>query len=97
MKLSDSVLGKTNESRVSKFGNDVEWARFYLAQAGYLASSAKGVWALSDAGWKFNLSHEEAVKLFYKIHKGFVDKRRETQKQTPEQELEQESTQQRPD
>jgi restriction system protein len=95
--LSDSVLGETNESGVSKFGNDVEWARFYLAQAGYLVSSAKGVWALSDAGWKFDLSYDEVVKLFYEIHKGFVDKRKKTRKQTPEQELEQESTQQRPD
>jgi restriction system protein len=50
MKLSDSVLGETNESGISKFGNDVEWARFYLAQAGYLDSSVKGVWSLSDLG-----------------------------------------------
>jgi restriction system protein len=39
-----------NKSGVSRFENDVAWARFYLARGGLLDSSRFGVWSLTEQG-----------------------------------------------
>jgi restriction system protein len=33
-----------------RFDNQVHWARFYLSKGGFIDSSTRGVWALSDTG-----------------------------------------------
>ena len=63
------------------FSKDVDWARFYLAKAGYIDSSKRGIWSLSDEGWTYSLTHNEAVDLFSSIHKEFVDKRRKSKEE----------------
>jgi restriction system protein len=34
----------------TRFDNQVHWARFYLAKAGYIDSSQRGVWTLTEKG-----------------------------------------------
>src|SRR6476619_5564384 len=34
----------------TRFENQVHWARFYLAKAGYIDSSRRGVWTLTEKG-----------------------------------------------
>ena len=56
-----------------RFANQVAWARNYLKLEGYIDSSKKGVWVLTEAGYKAHLSAEDARKLFSKwvaIHQG---------------------------
>lgn len=49
MKLSDEEQLERLPSGVqSRFENQVHWARFSLAKAGYIAASQHGVWTLSD-------------------------------------------------
>jgi len=60
---------KTGQSR---FGNQVDWARFYLAKAEYLDSSRRGVWTLTAQGATVNLSPEESLALFKKVHGAFT-------------------------
>ena len=60
---------KTGQSR---FGNQVDWARFYLAKAGYLDSSKRGVWTLTPRGAAVRLRADEAINLFKNVHRGFV-------------------------
>ena len=48
MSLSDSVLDERIASGATRFSNRVHWARFYLAQAGYIDSSKRGVWGLTS-------------------------------------------------
>src|SRR3954451_10202526 len=48
--LSDSVLNEQMKTGSSRFENQVAWARFYLSKAGYLDSSKRGVWSLTDKG-----------------------------------------------
>src|SRR5271154_5587092 len=48
MALSDEVLAEENQGGVSRFENDAAWARFYLARTGYLDSSVRGVWSLTE-------------------------------------------------
>lgn len=48
--VTDAELDQTNATGGQKFSNQVHWARFYLVQTGYLESSRRGVWNLSEAG-----------------------------------------------
>ncbi len=48
--LSDSVLDERLANGTSRFENQVHWARFYLVKAGYIDSSRRGVWSLTEKG-----------------------------------------------
>lgn len=48
--LSDEVLDKLNPAGGQKFPNQVHWARYYLAEDGYLDRSKHGVWKLTEKG-----------------------------------------------
>jgi restriction system protein len=50
--LPESVLAERLKNGVSKFENQVHWARFYLAKAEYIDSSRHGVWLLTEKGQK---------------------------------------------
>jgi len=50
--LSDEILNEEKVSGGSRFENQVDWARFYLAKADYIDSSKRGVWSLTDKGRK---------------------------------------------
>ncbi len=56
----------------SRFDNQVAWARFYLAKAGLLDSSQRGVWSLTERGRQgIGMSHADALKLFREVHAQF--------------------------
>jgi restriction system protein len=49
LRISEEEQSKPLPSGVqTRFENQVHWARFYLAKAGYLDSSQRGVWTLSE-------------------------------------------------
>src|SRR3954470_5475577 len=48
---------------VSRVGNQIDWARFYLAKTGYLDSSKRGVWALTEKGKDSHLSPENVREI----------------------------------
>lgn len=50
MRVDDSVLDERLSSGQSRFDNQVRWARYYLGRAGYIDSSRRGVWALTEKG-----------------------------------------------
>ncbi len=50
LSLSDSILEERLDNGVPRFENQVHWARFYLAKAGYIDSSRRGVWSLTEKG-----------------------------------------------
>jgi restriction system protein len=51
LKLSDAEQSETLPSGVqTRFENQVHWARFYLARTGYIDSSQRGVWTLTEKG-----------------------------------------------
>ena len=52
LNLSDEILDEKKESGGSRYENQVDWARFYLAKADYIDSSKRGVWSLTDKGRK---------------------------------------------
>lgn len=50
MALPDEVLEERLESGSSRFENQVSWARYYLSKSGFLDSSQRGLWALTEQG-----------------------------------------------
>jgi restriction system protein len=48
--LSDAAQAETLPSGFPRFDNQVAWARFYLAKAGVIDSSSRGVWTLTESG-----------------------------------------------
>ena len=50
LSLSDAALEVTKKNGEQLFMNRVQWARFYLAKSGYIGSSRRGVWSLTDDG-----------------------------------------------
>ena len=61
-------LKETNKNGLSKFDNQVGWARFYLAKAGLIDRKKRGLWSLSADGRETYLDHESAVALFKDVH-----------------------------
>lgn len=66
LNLSDEILNQTISSGESRFHNQVCWARQYLSWEGYLDTSIRGVWKLSQTGTSKELTSEEATKIFQK-------------------------------
>lgn len=77
LKLSEEILGEQIPSGQSRFSNKVNWARFYLARAGLIDSSTRGVWNLTEKGRETSMTDEQAVDLFNQVHKQFsTDKKK---------------------
>lgn len=64
-KQIDAVDQELLSSGEPRFHKNINWARFYLARAGLIDGSKRGVWALSERGLQAQLSHEEALQIFH--------------------------------
>jgi restriction system protein len=74
LQLSDEELNQQINSGASRFDNQVAWAKFYLAKAGYIDASKRGVWSLTEKGINANISDKEALKIFHGVQKQFKSK-----------------------
>lgn len=48
--ISESEQAITIKNGQSRIKNQIQWARFYLARAGYLDKSERGIWSLTERG-----------------------------------------------
>ncbi|MBM4442780.1 MAG: AAA family ATPase [Candidatus Rokubacteria bacterium] len=53
--------------RQTIFENDVHWARFYLAEAGLIASPRRGLWSLTPTGRDTHLTPETTWDLYVRV------------------------------
>lgn len=83
LKLSDSEQNELVPSGSSRLRTNVAWARFYLVREGYLDSSKRGVWSLTEKGRRARLTVEQAAEIFARLVKVF-DAKRKKQESTPE-------------
>jgi restriction system protein len=83
--LSDDELNETIASGTPRFLNQVAWARFYLNKAGYIASSKRGVWSLTEKGQASNLTDEQALEIFQTIQDQFQAAYRAQQEEETEE------------
>lgn len=62
--ISEQERDKQNPSGGSQFENDVAWVRLYLVRTGYVDSSRRGVWSLTEKGRAAqNLSDEQIAQI----------------------------------
>jgi len=87
LKLSDKQQNELMKSGTPRFSNQVAWARFYLARDGYVDSSKKGVWTLTEKGWKAHLSPAESREIFLRLVRHFAEERASTNGQIKGQEV----------
>ncbi len=70
--ISESTQAETTSNGMPRFDNQVAWARFYLAKAGVIDSSSRGLWALTEKGRALTrVSHEEAMEMFKSVSAQF--------------------------
>lgn len=62
--IPQEFLALTNKNGGSKFENKVHFARFYLFKAGVMTSPNRGVWGLTEQGWKADLTADWAAEIF---------------------------------
>jgi restriction system protein len=70
--ISEEEQTAAISSGESRFKNKITWARFYLAKAGLIDASTRGVWTLTEDGRKTSLNSETTYELFSRVHKQFV-------------------------
>lgn len=66
----DEAEGITESGQV-RFEKKVGWARFYLAKAGLIDGSKRGLWVLTSEGKNATLDHAQALALFHDVQKRF--------------------------
>lgn len=74
--LTEAALNEPMPSGASRFENHIAWAKFYLAKAGYIDASKRGVWSLTDKGINANITDKEALKIFKTVQQQFKDTKR---------------------
>lgn len=70
-KLSEKELEETNKNGQSRVRNQIAWARMYLVKAGFIDSSARGIWSLTEKGQNEDLSKFKAIDVFKIVQTGF--------------------------
>ena len=67
LNITEEEQSQTVNDGTSRVRNQIAWARFYLAKAGYIDSSVRGVWSLNEKGIKVNLSEINPLDDFKKV------------------------------
>lgn len=79
LQLSDEILDETLKSGISRFNNQVAWARQYLTWEGFLDSSKYGTWKLTEKGRSEKITQKEADEIFRKWTKIHAENRKKKQ------------------
>ncbi len=56
LKIPEAEQQVVNKNGQSRIENQIQWARFYMFRAGYMDSSSRGVWTLTEKGRELDLA-----------------------------------------
>ncbi len=74
--LTDNVINEVRgKTKVNKFQNDIAFARNYLVETGYIDKSVRGIWTLTEAGMRAEITDEMASDIFKKVVSSARNKR----------------------
>ncbi|ABL65636.1 restriction endonuclease [Chlorobium phaeobacteroides] len=76
MNISEKEQQATTKNGQSRVRNQVNWARLYLVHAGYLDSSKRGVWSLTDKGISIDISSFDPYAAFKSVQDHFKDEKK---------------------
>lgn len=69
MQIPEAEQEMTLKNGQSRVRNQVAWARFYLAYAGYIDASKRGIWSLTDKGLSIDIMTFDALAIFNEVNK----------------------------
>ena len=69
LEISEEELSENLKNGTSKLRNQIAWARMYLVSDGYIDSSKRGVWTLTEKGIQSELSEDDVFDLIKTIRK----------------------------
>jgi restriction system protein len=65
LRIPEAVQDELTATGSPRLNKRIHWARFYLARTGYIDSSVRGVWTLTDKGRDVDsFTHAEALEIF---------------------------------
>jgi len=83
MKISEKEQEATNKDGQSRVRNQVNWARLYLVRAGYLDSSKRGIWSLTEKGMSFDPGIFDVLGTFKQVQRVFKDEKKSKSQREP--------------
>jgi restriction system protein len=63
---------KTLKNGGSAIRNKIAWARLYLVRAGFLDSSRRGIWSLTEKGLKTGITDKQVLDCYQDVHTRFI-------------------------
>ncbi|MFQ5676845.1 MAG: restriction endonuclease, partial [bacterium] len=72
LNITESEQQETLKNGVSRVRNQVAWARSYLVKSGFIDSSQRGIWTLSQKGMSANLTHQDVLEHFKTVQSRFT-------------------------
>lgn len=66
LSITDAIQNETLPSGEPRLRNQIHWARFYLTREGFLESSKRGVWSISEKGIGTKITLDDAKDIFAK-------------------------------
>lgn len=67
--LDRGYLSATTKTGGSTFGGHVDWARFYLVRSGYIDSSKRGVWSVTELGRTAKIDDAKVAEIVRNVSK----------------------------
>lgn len=67
--ISDEALETTKKDGAQLFMDRVQWARLYLAKTGFIGSSKRGVWSLTEKGTAAKISNDETRNIIAEVNR----------------------------
>jgi len=84
LQIPESEQEVTLKNGQSRIRNQVQWARLYLVRAGYLDSSRRGIWSLTEKGSQTDLTTFDAYEVFQLVQKGLrAEKKKKKELEEP--------------
>lgn len=82
-RVSESEQEAVNKNGQSRIKNQVHWARQYLVWDGYLDSSKRGVWSLTDKGRAVDVTKLSPLEVFKGVQKGLAQAKHSKKQTAP--------------
>lgn len=71
MDIPDEEVEQAIASGASRVRNRIQWARLYLVKSGYMDSSKRGIWNLTEKGFNSSLTEDDVYTLFKKVRDSY--------------------------
>lgn len=83
MGISESEQAVTISNGQSRVRNQVQWARLYLVRSGFIDSSKRGIWSLTEKGMTTDMKTFDVLDTFRSVQKLFKKEKQEEGKKEP--------------